>query len=47
MRFTRAWAERIIPAFAGSTTTDRTLKSWRADHPRIRGEHPRGEQVAA
>ena len=31
--------ERIIPAYAGSTTTKKSLSTRIADHPRIRGEH--------
>ena len=30
---------RIIPAYAGSTIRVRTISSFLADHPRIRGEH--------
>ena len=32
---------RIIPAYAGSTVCDATRELSIADHPRIRGEHPR------
>ena len=31
---------RIIPAYAGSTSSTRAKTTARADHPRIRGEHP-------
>ena len=31
--------ERIIPAYAGSTTYDKTGSYLEPDHPRIRGEH--------
>ena len=31
---------RIIPAYAGSTSTASKTKCRRRDHPRIRGEHP-------
>ena len=30
---------RIIPAYAGSTSTTVTAEASRGDHPRIRGEH--------
>jgi len=30
---------RIIPAFAGSTTTRAPRRASAADHPRVRGEH--------
>ena len=30
---------RIIPAYAGSTTTTSSPRTRRGDHPRIRGEH--------
>ena len=32
---------RIIPAYAGSTTSDAQSEAFSADHPRIRGEHVR------
>ena len=32
-------AIRIIPAYAGSTTSSRARAVGRGDHPRIRGEH--------
>ena len=32
--------DRIIPAYAGSTTPDAATAAAEADHPRIRGEHP-------
>ena len=32
---------RIIPAYAGSTTSTASTPPWRRDHPRIRGEHHR------
>ena len=32
-------AERIIPAYAGSTVVADTLLENLKDHPRIRGEH--------
>ena len=32
---------RIIPAYAGSTSTRSTRTSTRRDHPRVCGEHPR------
>ena len=35
-------AERIIPAYAGSTPPWPGLRRRRSDHPRIRGEHPPG-----
>ena len=35
----RRTAERIIPAYAGSTTRELSIASVRQDHPRIRGEH--------
>ena len=39
---------RIIPAYAGSTICIVGLESWRADHPRIRGEHaPRHYRLGA
>ena len=31
--------KRIIPAYAGSTVSRPSGVPWRADHPRIRGEH--------
>ena len=31
--------QRIIPAYAGSTTSTAPTPRWRRDHPRIRGEH--------
>ena len=31
--------KRIIPAYAGSTTSTASTPRWRLDHPRIRGEH--------
>ena len=34
---------RIIPAYAGSTRRRLAGGDWRADHPRIRGEHRQGE----
>ena len=36
--------QRIIPAYAGSTTHARAGHCFVSDHPRIRGEHPRGLQ---
>ena len=30
---------RIIPAYAGSTTSTASIPRWQPDHPRIRGEH--------
>ena len=35
----RAFARRIIPAYAGSTNPPTLTHSRRRDHPRIRGEH--------
>ena len=35
----RAFARRIIPAYAGSTTLPRRRRFSVWDHPRIRGEH--------
>ena len=32
-------SHRIIPAYAGSTSTGSSSSARRADHPRIRGEH--------
>ena len=40
-------AERIIPAYAGSTTASWMGDSSRTDHPRIRGEHPRRRAAPA
>ena len=37
----RCFAPRIIPAYAGSTATQRYLFGAIGDHPRIRGEHLR------
>ena len=39
MRLSYGRARRIIPAYAGSTSTAGTTASRRSDHPRIRGEH--------
>ena len=36
---------RIIPAYAGSTSTAGTTASRRSDHPRIRGEHQACEKI--
>ena len=38
-RLSPARIPRIIPAYAGSTGTGRTLFCGGTDHPRIRGEH--------
>ena len=38
-----ASAVRIIPAYAGSTTSTASILHWRRDHPRIRGEHAGGD----
>ena len=35
--------ERIIPAYAGSTSPATNTTKWPPDHPRIRGEHPAGD----
>ena len=35
----RPYRHRIIPAYAGSTSSRDVAKWWRRDHPRIRGEH--------
>ena len=35
----RPWAPRIIPAYAGSTSSRERRRSKWQDHPRIRGEH--------
>ena len=35
-----AAAGRIIPAHAGSTASTASIRTWRTDHPRSRGEHP-------
>ena len=32
----------IIPAYAGSTLAAFVISRWRWDHPRVRGEHPKG-----
>ena len=39
MRGTDSRTSGIIPAYAGSTAPPRTVRSRKADHPRIRGEH--------
>ena len=39
----RRW--RIIPAYAGSTSRKLMDLAWRADHPRIRGEHDTGNEA--
>ena len=33
---------RIIPAYAGNTSSSPVWSSWQADHPRLRGEHYSG-----
>ena len=38
---------RIIPAYAGSTGTTWSAMKPTTDHPRIRGEHPRGRRAPA
>ena len=43
---TSASTTRIIPAYAGSTRRPRAITQRRWDHPRIRGEHDRGEALA-
>ena len=40
----RAFAKRIIPAYAGSTLHHHEIISCSRDHPRIRGEHSRIKQ---
>ena len=40
-------AERIIPAYAGSTASPRFDPCWDWDHPRIRGEHSRQSTMKA
>ena len=42
----RGWGRRIIPAYAGSTTSSPPPGVGRGDHPRIRGEHVAWCQVA-
>ena len=37
----------IIPACAGSTGVGSLWARWRRDHPRVRGEHPRGRYSAS
>ena len=39
--------QRIIPAHAGSTTAFKAPSLQARDHPRSRGEHPSGVEVAA
>ena len=36
----KRFGRRIIPAYAGSTTSIASILRWLRDHPRIRGEHP-------
>ena len=38
-------ADRIIPAYAGSTAPRRTGRFGRTDHPRIRGEHGKAREL--
>ena len=35
----RLSVRRIIPAYAGNTSFQSSRRSWRWDHPRLRGEH--------
>ena len=42
LRDTVSGPRGIIPAYAGSTLTERTLRPCLRDHPRIRGEHISG-----
>ena len=39
--------KRIIPAYAGSTRGTATARGLRSDHPRIRGEHVRVDELVA